>query len=448
MSLSLLHFLFQLFLLTLSVPAAQAQSSEIPITTTPSECNLQIPIIDLQSSSPDVLVTQVAKACREIGFLVLTNHNVSSSTIDRAWEAARDFFNAPASFKRQFQTNNETEYPYGYEQNEVLTRGKRKHQQSKMTTTSTTNRDDNEDDVVTNNTPDLKETFSLGPSNPASGMPPRRFPVFDNDDDSTDDAAYRRHGNFHSKEFRLALEEYYREMERLTEKLLQIFAQALEHVPHKHWFQDKMDRHMSALRLLNYFPLKQQQQQRQEQLLVRAGAHTDYGVLTILKTGGPGLQVQDMHNPDHWIDVPHVPDGFVLNLGDLMQRWTNGTYVADERLLVCSRTLLFIHISVERKVFLSVFIYYLIFSSITFSLDEWVSTLHRVVAVPDANGHVSRRQAMAFFVNLNGDAVVTPLSSAPHKYPPIVARDHLMAKHLASMGVVPAAADNDENDEL
>ena len=62
--------------------------------------------------------------------------------------------------------------------------------------------------------------------------------------------------------------------------------------------------------------------------------------------------------------------------------------------------------------------------------DEWVSTLHRVVMPASVN----RRYSMAYFVNVNGDTLVEPLGSAAAKYAPITAKDHLMAKHLASMG--------------
>jgi isopenicillin N synthase-like dioxygenase len=62
--------------------------------------------------------------------------------------------------------------------------------------------------------------------------------------------------------------------------------------------------------------------------IVRAGAHTDYGALTILNAEEPGLQVL-RHDPEdrnrtQWYSVPLVPGAFVINLGDLMQRWTNG----------------------------------------------------------------------------------------------------------------------------
>ena len=129
---------------------------------------------------------------------------------------------------------------------------------------------------------------------------------------------------------------------------------------------------------------------------LRAGAHTDYGSLTILKSGGPGLQVaKDVDGEPSWVNVPHVPSGFVINLGDLMRRWTN---------------------------------------------DRWSSTLHRVVNPPQ-DGRNHRRQSIAFFHNINGDEVVKTIPSCldngESKYEPIVAKDFLMMKPLASVkGVI------------
>jgi hypothetical protein len=50
------------------------------------------------------------------------------------------------------------------------------------------------------------------------------------------------------------------------------------------------------------------------------------------------------------------------------------------------------------------------------------------------SGEPERRYSMAFFVNINGDTIIDALTTDKGKYPPISAKDHLMAKHLASMG--------------
>ena len=91
---------------------------------------------------------------------------------------------------------------------------------------------------------------------------------------------------------------------------------------------------------------------------LRAGAHTDYGCMTILRTEDApgGLQVQT--RAGEWLDVHPVPGSFVVNLGDMMARWTN---------------------------------------------DRWPATLHRV-AVPPADAAGGRRQTIVFFHDPRADA--------------------------------------------
>jgi isopenicillin N synthase-like dioxygenase len=54
------------------------------------------------------------------------------------------------------------------------------------------------------------------------------------------------------------------------------------------------------------------------------GEHTDYGLLTLLlQDDNGGLQV---HTPQGWVDAPPLPDTFVCNIGDMLERLTNGWY--------------------------------------------------------------------------------------------------------------------------
>lgn len=126
--------------------------------------------------------------------------------------------------------------------------------------------------------------------------------------------------------------------------------------------------------------------------VVLQGAHTDYGSLTILlQDSVGGLQVRNRRR--EWVDAVPRANSFVINLGDLMARWSN---------------------------------------------DQWVSTLHRVVQPPSAAAAPpKRRQSIAFFHNLNADAVVECIPTCtdannPPKYPPITAWDMLMQKHAAA----------------
>jgi isopenicillin N synthase-like dioxygenase len=278
--------------------------SIIPVIDLSSWTTSQSPSsIGLSTDDQEDLRQQVAKAvkqaCKDIGFFVIQNHGVNETTLMKAWETVGNFFDLPIAQKLEHQSDNEAVYPYGYERSERLTLGKARDR-SNVETNAERNRDETLDHNVA--LPDAKETFSIGPNNPLSGMPSRRYP------------------NIGMQE---ALDDIYQEFEKLALLLFQVFAMALD-LP-EHWFDDKMDHHLCALRSLNYPPLKKESSSHGDQhLVIRAGAHTDYGAFTILKTGGPGLQAKKDNNLGDWIDVPHLADSLIINLGDMMQRWTNG----------------------------------------------------------------------------------------------------------------------------
>ena len=334
-----------------------------------------IPIIDIAplvggdaAEELDDVVKSIANACETYGFFAIINHGVDTAIINDAWNASQDFFDMESSVKQSVKMTDD--YPYGYENYESLGIS-------------------NADNTIQNTlSPDSKETFSLGPNSELSNMPPRKFPMNA------------------SSNFAPATSRYYSAMEDLAKILFRGFAMALKLPPS--WFlQDGRfdDGHQCALRILNY-PELEYVQKDASAVHIRAGAHTDYGAMTILKSGGPGLQLQLSKDKEssRWIDVPHLEDSFIINLGDLMQRWTN---------------------------------------------DKWSSTLHRVVAT-DSNAddttcddeerlfRSARRQSIAFFVNMNGDTTVMPLETCvdeahPCKYAPIKASEHLIQRHNQSM---------------
>jgi len=81
---------------------------------------------------------------------------------------------------------------------------------------------------------------------------------------------------------------------------------------------NQMTRPISQLRLLHYVG----QNNVIDVKSVNMGAHTDYECLTLLHTRNAGLQV--MTAEDRWINVPVDPAVFVVNIGDMLEAWTNG----------------------------------------------------------------------------------------------------------------------------
>jgi isopenicillin N synthase-like dioxygenase len=220
--------------------------------------------------------------------------------------------------------------------------------------------------------PDLKETITIGPVD----LPDRSLSDGERWAFSPSLWPQRPDG------IRNAWETYYRSMGDLSARLLSLFAETLG-LAADH-FDDSISAHSSALRFLNYpeqltNPLPGQ---------LRAGAHTDYGTLTILRQQSfvGGLEVFEAGR-DRWIPVAAVEGAYVVNLGDAMARWTN---------------------------------------------DRWRSTLHRVVN-PPAGDRTTRRQSIAFFHNANWNAEIRCLPTCllpgeKPKYEPILAGPHLMKK--------------------
>lgn len=76
------------------------------------------------------------------------------------------------------------------------------------------------------------------------------------------------------------------------------------------------------LRFLHYPPVEPEPDGT---LPVPTEPHTDYGLITLLATDGvPGLEVKPLDG--EWTPVPSTPDQLVVNLGDMMARWTNDVY--------------------------------------------------------------------------------------------------------------------------
>jgi isopenicillin N synthase-like dioxygenase len=323
-----------------------------------------IPVIDLtparegDPASRKAVAAKIDAACRALGFLVIAGHGVPDALVQDTRTAALRFFALPEHEKNKVRKGADSYRGYAPVETEALAQS-----------------------LDNASPPDLKEAFNIGPVDVGAGayftapeaqgfFAPSRWPPA-------------------LPELKTVLERYYRAMTALATELMRLFALGLD-LP-EHFFDDKVDRHITNLSLLYYPPLARAPQPGQ----LRAGAHTDYGSLTILQRGetAGGLEVL---SGDRWLTVPDIPGSFVVNLGDLMQDWTGGA---------------------------------------------WRSTLHRVVNPPTLG--TAARLSIAFFHQPNWDAMVSPLpvrGAVDLGLEPVNSGAHLRAK-IAKLAVATPASD-------
>lgn len=314
-----------------------------------------VPMIDLtavrvgDAAAIRAVSERMNAALRHSGFFMVSGHGVAQEITDGAVAAMESFFAAPMDLKMAI-SGTVAGSPRGYLPFGLETLS---HTEGRPAP------------------PDLKEGFGMGP-----------FWLDDPDRMAGVAQSYNRNVWPDLPAFREAIEAYYAAMEGLTQRLMDLFAVAMDLEPG--YFTERFTAHNSTLRLIHYPPLATAPEPDQ----LRAGVHTDYGALTILfpQDRPGGLQVR---RPDGgWEDVAAPPGGFVINIGDLMMRWSN---------------------------------------------DTWLSSPHRVVTPPEGIGPASRRYSMAYFCNPNDDLLIECLASCcseerPARYPAILAGVHRAQK--------------------
>ena len=214
---------------------------------------------------------------------------------------------------------------------------------------------------------DAKECFNIGQEKPAIAP-----------SNSAEAALIQNRWLPGDEEFRLTMMRFFDACTAAVDRVLQAFALALQLPPE---FLTTLHRKReNTLRLLHYPPVEFDLEPDQ----IRAGEHSDYGSITLLfQDDVGGLEVQSLSG--EWLSAPCIPDTVLVNTGDLMQRWTN---------------------------------------------DIFRSTKHRV-GVPTGDRIHRSRYSIAFFCHPDMDAEIKCIDSCqspeqPPKYPPILARDHLL----------------------
>ena len=134
---------------------------------------------------------------------------------------------------------------------------------------------------------------------------------------------HRKDNQWYNKEQKYTCLSWNRQLFVLTNRVLRLIELALD-LPELELISKHNKSKSTTTRILHYPKWNDSIQENQ----MRGGEHTDYGTVTILFTDeNPGLQIKP-RNTNEWIDAPYIPNTCIINVGDLLQRWTNDCYVS------------------------------------------------------------------------------------------------------------------------
>jgi len=314
-----------------------------------------IPIVDLgglytnDPAAKKAVAAKIGAACDEIGFFYAVNHNVPVEVIDRTVAMADKFFSQPVSerLKVKADKNNRGYREIG-------------------------------DVVHTNGKPSARDNFDLG------------FPVADDDPEVLAGTPLYAPNKWPGLPgFREALESYYGETYKLGMKILEGFALYLG--KDEAFFRRHFTKPVADMVINHYWGTAGLHISDQA-----SGPHTDHGIVTILwQDSLGGLEV--MGKDGNWIAVTPLRGSYVINIGELMKRWTNGRFKA---------------------------------------------TVHRVVHLQDKS-----RYSMPLFCNPDFRTIVDPrdlgVSDADAQYPPVMSGEFLLSRFKATRKLW--GAENAEN---
>jgi isopenicillin N synthase-like dioxygenase len=303
-----------------------------------------IPVIDiagLYSDDPaarQAVAAKIGAACDDLGFFYVVNHNVAVETIDKAVAIADKFFHLPEDERLKVKADSNN-------------RGYR----------------DIWDSVHRNGKTNARDSFDLG------------FPVTEDDPEVKAGTPLYAPNNWPDLPgFREAIEAYYMETYRLGMKILEGFALYLGKP--QEFFTGHFTKPVADMVINHYLGNAGLHISDQA-----SGPHTDHGIVTILwQDSLGGLEV--MGKDGNWISATPLRGSFVINIGELMKRWTNGRFKA---------------------------------------------TVHRVVHLRDMP-----RYSMPLFCNPNFRTIVDPrdlgVSDADAQFPPIQSGEFLLSRFKAT----------------
>ncbi|WP_051385656.1 isopenicillin N synthase family dioxygenase [Actinokineospora inagensis] len=268
----------------------------------------EVPVIDigaLVSSDPDpaalaAVVDRIGAACRDVGFFYVANHGIDAADSARMFATAKEFFELPLAEKMKIRLGGSTNQFRGF----VPLGGE-----------------------VTAGKTDWHECLDLQPQwgRDAASAARVRAP---RDGHPLDDP----------EQWPPALPEFRTVMTRAWDQLWSVSARiaagmALSLGLAEGFFAQYEGAELSDLRLIHYPPSARPVTPHApegvsiDQTDLGFGAHVDYGFLAVLQQDGVGgLEVRNAEG--EWIAAPHIPGTFLVNIGLMMQRWTNDRYQA------------------------------------------------------------------------------------------------------------------------
>jgi len=308
---------------------------------------MHIPVIDFapfisgDAEDRQAIAQKIDAACHHIGFMYLKNHGISPDLLEPVFRQSQRFFDLPLKVKEQLAWSSK-----------FSNRGYAGMQRERLDPTQPG---------------DLKESFNIGFEGCAEPLLATANPALTLNLWPPDDVAFR--------ETVLA---FYDACTETANWVFRAFALSLQ-LPES-FLVDRHTKRENVLRLLHYPPISHPLEPGQ----IRAGAHSDYGSITLLfQDDIGGLEVKSVDGD--WIFAPYMPDTVLVNTGDLMQRWSN---------------------------------------------DHFRSTKHRV-GVPTGDRATKSRYSIAFFCHPNYDAEITCIESCqseanPPRYTPVLSGDYLV----------------------
>jgi isopenicillin N synthase-like dioxygenase len=325
-----------------------------------------VPIVDVSGwaggdpASRQEIAAAVDDACRSVGFMQIIGHGIPSAVVDGLTSAIDEFFALTMETKQTYRAPRPS-----------INRGYTAPRSERLSYSL---------GVVTPD--DLFEAFNVGSSTADYADVAGHIDL--------DAEIYA--ANIWPAEttaFEPAVTTWFTHAGALARTMTSIFAVALGLEPGH--FRPFTDHSIDVLRI-NHYDVPDAVRLEPSQLGM--GAHTDYGIVTILWADPvPGLEIL---RPDgSWLPVQPAAGALLINLGDLLARWTN---------------------------------------------DRWLSTMHRVVPPRNAAGDLARRRSAAYFHDGNADALISTLEpcrdpSGEHVYDDITVGEHLAQKLGGSRGL-------------